>query len=68
MYVDVEVNLNVAVEQAVLISFSRKEHKDHKEGIFLLIINAVLSVRQFTQLVKTKNRRQVGIIRNTYPS
>jgi hypothetical protein len=32
MYVDVEVNLNVEVEQALLISFSHKEHKDRLLG------------------------------------
>jgi hypothetical protein len=30
---------------------------DHKERMFLLIIIAVLSVRQLTQLVKAKNRK-----------
>ena len=29
---------------------------EHKEGMSLLIIHAVLSVRQFTRLVKTQNR------------
>ena len=51
--------LKNAVEQSLLISISHKEHKDHKEGVFLFIIHAVLAVRQFTQLVKTKNGRQV---------
>jgi len=39
--------------------FSHKERKERKEGMFLLLIHAVISARQFTQLVKSKNRRQV---------
>ena len=61
------LSLKNAVESSLLISISHKEHKDHKGGMFLLIISAALSVRQFTQLVKTKNRRQVWIIHNTRP-
>ena len=60
-------NLKNAVEQAPLISISRKERKERKEGMFLLIIHAVYPVWQFTQLVKTKNRSQIWIIRNTQP-
>ncbi len=60
-------NLKNAVKQALLISISRKERKERKEGMVLLIIHAVYPVWQFTQLVKTKNRSQVWIIRNTQP-
>ena len=56
--------LKIAVEQTSFLFLSRKERKEHKERMFLLIIIAVLSVRQFTQLVKAKNRKHAWIIRN----
>ena len=58
------LNLKIAVEQTSFLFLSRKERKEHKERMFLLIIIAVLSVRQFTQLVKAKNRKHAWIIRN----
>ncbi len=56
-----KLNLKIVVEQTPFLFLSRKERK---ERMFLLIIIAVLSVRQFTQLVKAKTRRQAWIIRN----
>ena len=40
-----EFNLKIAVEQTSFLFLSRKERKEHKERMFLLIIIAVLSVR-----------------------
>ena len=50
------LNLKIAVEQYPSCFFCRKERKEHKGGMFLLIIHAVRSVRRFTRLVKTQNR------------
>ena len=55
------LNLKIAVEQYPSCFFCRKERKEHKGGMFLLIIHAVRSVRPFNRLVPPPKKKRMSL-------